>query len=417
MNTLPADTYLVINKSILSDYDRKVLYNLYQPIIGSKAVSLYFTLWSSLDKLELTSPIYSHHNLITQTTLSIDEINIAREFLEALGLLKTYVKETEIKDYVYELYTPLTPYQFLNNPVLSVALYNNIGHKEFESIVNFYKFPKIDLKNYTEITSSFSDIYTVVPKEFNYNGFDFKDKKTRNIEIISKIDINSILSNIPDEYLNKNISKNIKDLIYKLSFIYNLDDDELYKLISTSIEDKKINENRLRKQAQKLYEFEHSGLKPKLVYKKQPEYLIKQNTNLSNKDRMIYTFENLTPYSYLKYKYNGGEIPSTEIKLLEYLAVELSLNPGVINVIIDYILRINNHKLTNNFVITVAAQFKKANITTVEDAMNLAEAEYKNRRNKKVVNTNKPSWLNVTKEKEKANIDEINEINKLLEGI
>ena len=417
MNILPADTYLVINKSILSDIDRKILYSLYQPIIGSNSVSLYFTLWASLDRQELTSSIYNHHNLIAQTTLSIEEIITARESLEAIGLLKTYVNETDIKDYIYELFTPLTPFEFLNNPLLSVCLYDNIGHKEFENLVNFYKFPKVDLKKYKDITSSFSDIYKVVPKEFNYNGFDFKDKKTRNIEVISKIDINGILSNIPDEYLNKNITKTTKDLIYKLSFIYNLDDEELYKLISTSIEDRKINESKLRKQAQKLYEFEHSGLKPKLIYKKQPEYLTKQNSDLSNKDRMIYTFENLTPYSYLKYKYNGGEIPSNEIKLLEYLAVELDLNPGVINVIIDYILRINNHKLTNNFVITVAAQFKKANINTVESAMNLAELEYKNRRKKVAVDTNKPSWLNVTKEKKEANSDEINEIEKLIEGV
>ena len=45
---LPADRYVVINKSILSDADRNVIINLYEPLIGPLAVSLYFTLWNDL---------------------------------------------------------------------------------------------------------------------------------------------------------------------------------------------------------------------------------------------------------------------------------------------------------------------------------------------------------------------------------
>ena len=39
---LPADTYVVINKTILHDEDRKILTDLYLPIIGADAVMLYF---------------------------------------------------------------------------------------------------------------------------------------------------------------------------------------------------------------------------------------------------------------------------------------------------------------------------------------------------------------------------------------
>ena len=38
---LPADKYKVINKTILSDVDKKNLISFYMPIIGSLAVSLY----------------------------------------------------------------------------------------------------------------------------------------------------------------------------------------------------------------------------------------------------------------------------------------------------------------------------------------------------------------------------------------
>ena len=46
---LPADTYTVINKSIITSQDKRIITMLYQPIIGYTAVSLYNTL---LDDLE-----------------------------------------------------------------------------------------------------------------------------------------------------------------------------------------------------------------------------------------------------------------------------------------------------------------------------------------------------------------------------
>ena len=44
LTILPADTYTVLNKTIISDSDLKIVSMLYQPIIGFSAVSLYFTL-------------------------------------------------------------------------------------------------------------------------------------------------------------------------------------------------------------------------------------------------------------------------------------------------------------------------------------------------------------------------------------
>ena len=62
--------------------------------------------------------------------------------------------------------------------------------------------------------------------------------------------------------------------------------------------------------------------------------------------------------------------------------VDLELKPAVVNVLIDYVIKINNKKLTKNFVETIAGQWKRLNIETAEDAMNQAEKEYK--KNKKI---------------------------------
>ena len=89
INILPADTYIVINRTMLTENDRRLLTMLYQPIIGSNSVNLFFTLWMDLDKNEFMSIEENHHHLMTSTSLSINEIIAAREKLGAVGLLKT----------------------------------------------------------------------------------------------------------------------------------------------------------------------------------------------------------------------------------------------------------------------------------------------------------------------------------------
>ena len=130
---LPADTYTVINKTILNDSDKKIISILYQPIIGHAAVSLYFTLIDDLDKLEIMSEDLTHHHLMATMQLKLEDIVIAREKLEAVGLLKTYIKEGNINNYVYLLYSPMTAHEFFNHPILNVVLYNNLGKMSYES--------------------------------------------------------------------------------------------------------------------------------------------------------------------------------------------------------------------------------------------------------------------------------------------
>ena len=132
---LPADTYVVINKTILSDQDRKLLTMLYQPILGNIAISLYFTLWSYLDKSELISKEWTHHHLMTSMRLKLTDIEEAREKLEAVGLIKTYYKKNHVNHFVYVMYSPLSVSEFLKNPILSTSLYNNVGDTEYKNII------------------------------------------------------------------------------------------------------------------------------------------------------------------------------------------------------------------------------------------------------------------------------------------
>mgnify|MGYP002515624852 CR=1 FL=1 len=60
---------------------------------------------------------------------------------------------------------------------------------------------------------------------------------------------------------------------------------------------------------------------------------------------MVYTFENISPYDYLRAKYKGAEPTSRDLKLVEHLLIDQKLQPGVVNVLISYVLKTNNEQL------------------------------------------------------------------------
>ena len=59
---LPADRYVIFNKTILTDFDKKVLITFYEPIIGHLGVSLYLTLWNDLEGINQVSRELNHYN-------------------------------------------------------------------------------------------------------------------------------------------------------------------------------------------------------------------------------------------------------------------------------------------------------------------------------------------------------------------
>ena len=418
--TLAADTFIVTNKTVLNNNDLSILLNLYQPLVGNEAISLYYTLWSYLDKSEAISNEWTHHHLLTNMQITISEIDDARVKLEALGLLKTYRKEGNVNSYIYEMYSPMSASEFINNPVLATALYNRVGKLEYEKIISFYKIPSLNLRDYTDITKSFSDVFGFYNGIINDNLiYDLKKSRHRHIEILSKIELNTILSLIPDELLNKKvINKSLKEYIYNISYIYNYDNDDMVSLIRNSINDMhRIDKNLLRENAEKYYSFEHLGKLPSLIYKNQPEYLRRKITDDSNRSRMIYMFETTSPYDFINSKYKKGNPTATDLKVIAHLLLDLELKPGVVNVLLDYVLKINNNRLIKSYVDTIASQWSKSNIETVEDAMNFAEKEYK-RMYKSRKNTNssvkkkeeKPDWFNQEIVENTASIEEIKKL-------
>ena len=201
---LPADTYTVINKTVLKEFDRKLITMLYQPIIGYTATSLYFTLIDDLDKREVMSDDLTHHHLMSTMQLKLEKIVIARKKLEAVGLLRTYFKKDQASNnnYVYLLYSPMSASEFLNHPILNIVLYNNLGKKEYDKIVDFFKVPRIHLKDFEDITCRFDQVFSPVSGNVFIENENIMKEVTSKIRIEPKIDFDLLISSIPSNMVS-----------------------------------------------------------------------------------------------------------------------------------------------------------------------------------------------------------------------
>lgn len=432
ISILPADSYTVINKTVITDKDKKIISMLYQPIIGYTATALYYSLLSDLDKHELISEDLTHHHLMSVMQLNLDDIVVARKKLEAIGLLKTYMKKDNVNQYVYLIYSPLEANEFFNHPILNVVLYNNVGKKEYERIISFFKTPRINLKEYEDITSSFDEVFTSVTKTLTEIEKDITKRDSNNILINQGIDFSLIISSIPESQISPRcFTDDTKRLINNLSYIYQLNTLDMQGIIRECINERGlIDKAELRKHCRDYYKFEHAGNLPTLIYNKQPEFLKKPEGDNSKWAKMVYTFENITPYQLLKAKYKGGEPTDRDKRLIENLLIDQKLNPGVVNVLISYVLKTNDEQLKKSYVETIAGQWKRAGIETVEDAMKITEREHKKLRNiikknkekqnesKKDDTKNLPVWFNKqNNEIEKTSKEEVEELDKLLKEL
>lgn len=417
VSLLPADIYTVVSKTILNLEDRDNLVMLYEPIMGPLAISLYLTLWRDLKNNSFKSEEYNHHHLMSIMKLDLKSIKEARCALESLGLLKTYVKKGDVYSYVYELYSPMSPREFLNHPVLNVVLYNNIGKKEYDAIKKSYEKKSMSLSEYEDITSSLNMTFAssnILPE------VDAVERVKQSVGAKNVIDFDMLMASIPKDILNeKAFNKRTRELIENLAFVYNLDTLQFSEIIKNVINERGfIVAEELRKLARNYYTYHNNGKLPTLVYKEEKPSGLE---NMSKRDKIIYVFENTKPYDFLKNKYHGVTPTNRDLKLLETLCCDLNLKPAVVNVLIDYVLKKNDNKLNKNFVETIAGQWVRSGVKTAREAMSLAEKEQKKMIAKAPTNIKTPEdvpvWFKTEIKRNEATIEEQKELEELMKGI
>lgn len=108
----PDSKFVVINSDANSVIDDNVLNNLYLPIIGRDALSLYRLLWtfSVNDHNQLVA--HNHYELQSMLDTGIDKISDQRRILEAVNLLGTFATKDPADSLVYAVQKPLSARDF-----------------------------------------------------------------------------------------------------------------------------------------------------------------------------------------------------------------------------------------------------------------------------------------------------------------
>ena len=118
-------------------------------------------------------------------------------------------------------------------------------------------------------------------------------------------------------------------------------------------------------------------------------------------------------------KNKGASPTKRDLQIVEELMVDLELKPAVVNVLIDYVLKKNNNKLSKALIDTIAGQWKRCDIKTAKDAIELAKKENGQKtkiqtKTTKKISTEKPEWFDQKIEKEEMTNEEINELKELM---
>lgn len=380
---LKENKYKIIKTSMISDIDKNIVFKLYTPLMGPLASLLYLFFY------EEDIPEAKISYIMSSLKMTLPQVTIARESLEALGLLKTYQKDD---DYLFVLYKPESPKNFFNNPLFNVSLYNNIGSKAYNKLIEYYKVKKIDTSKYEDITSSFDDIF-----ESNKKGFvmDIEEDSSNKLYYKENLDIDLIKAGLPEEmYKDSTFDGDAIYLLDTLAHIYELDSIEMTNLLKANLENKKINEKKLREDARDLYKYNNYGSMPTIVHKKTRDKTLVESS--SKQDNLLKIFKENSPHDYLSSRYKNGNPSERELKILERILLDYKFKPEVANVLISYVLMVNNERFTEGFVDAVATQWNRLGIDTAEKAMELAKKEASkkkktnNRYNKKA--PIKPEW-------------------------
>ena len=327
------------------------LVSLYQPLISRDAVCLYLTL---LCEGQNQKSAESHQRLGLILNLSMDDIERARVHLEEFLLLRCYVKEDGPRSsYLYVLNPPLSVKSFLSSTQLMDFLNRTLGEKTAAQTCARLETGRLSSEGYHEITRQVS-YHTGKGRAFNTEvvyshiepRYDFAaDDTAINFDYETFIATTTALV-FPAELRTQ---ENLK-LIGKLATIYGLSPERMRILVSRCVNIAAMT-------------FDADRLKALAAAEKHPDV---------TQAKDVYS---LPPVSFLQARQNGAAVSLSDKKLLERLSMDMHFPPEVINVMIEYILRVSQNRLIPTFVDMVAGEWSRDGVRTKEDA--IAEAKKK----------------------------------------
>ena len=378
----PVDSYKIQLSHPFSDYDRQLLTLFYQPLIGPSAMSLFMTLWADVERGD--DQEYNHYHLMNILTMPLEPVFEARISLEAIGLLRTFVKrDGDARMYIYELLSPLEAKEFFNDPLLSTFLFSKIGEQAYRNLRSRYAVPVNEREGFNEVSRTFLDVYKPASQGINMEAEVGTEvigrKEPEGVPFAhSNFDFNLLQSGLSEQMVpQSSLSSVSREIIEKLAFLYSLNPLDMQKVVMMALdEDLQLPEARLRRAAADFYKMSISKQAPVLekVFVK-PLPPAEQTEKLSREDELLYYLENTAPVDMLR-DLNDKEPLSVDVQLAERLINTHDLPIGVVNVLLQYVHIRNDGKITNNYVERIASHWMNKKVATAKEALKFSRDEH-----------------------------------------
>ncbi|WP_163653307.1 replication initiation and membrane attachment family protein [Listeria sp. PSOL-1] len=386
MELKPLDSYQVKSNGVLSSYDYKVITMLYQPLMGSNCLALYQTLATEIEENRLWSEAHTHTQLLNLLNIGLKDFFSARLKLEGLGLLKSYIKtEADARHYIYELIPPLTPDRFFSDGLLNIYLYGKIGSRQYQRLRKFFSDDHEIKPDFHEITRSFQDVFSPfnsnlkAPEIVQTNETPINRTKTPFIELSEEeadFDFSLFFHLLSPNMIARNkITAEVKQTILKLHAIYQYNEKEMVSFLYRAIlGDGNIDLAYLRKIVRDDYRLHHQAY-PEL-HDFNLDEATPNKTELNDEEALQVYLENVSPFQLLVDITDGATPAETDLRVIEEVMTKQNLPEPVMNVLIEYVLLRLDGKIARNYMMTIAAHWKRKKVKTAKEAMELALSEH-----------------------------------------
>lgn len=344
----------------LDDYRTIVKY--YQPIVGTITSSVFLTLISDINNV-FDNKMNSIKKLQKLTSLSLDDLYNSIIILSKVGLLNLYLENGK-DDYIIDIIKPKGSDDFFMDSTLSDALRNYVGDAIYTELVDEKKRIPYSFSNYKLINETLNDVV----------------RKTRyDKEYYIKIFIGLSL---------KNNAKELEDLI-TFSYTNKLTMDEINDTVSKTKINGIVN----------VFLFK-STIKMSKLSKNDVMNASNDNEKIDSIEEYYKVVNSTNSEMFLARLNNGRKLSSVESNIIKVLRSEYQLSDPVINVLIDYVFKVNNMMLNRSLVESIAASWQRNEIATSSEAISFVK-NYNNRKKQRKVKpqkqvtyaSNTPDWL------------------------
>ncbi|MCD5323816.1 MULTISPECIES: replication initiation and membrane attachment family protein [Pontibacillus] len=392
---LPVDGFrLKVARSMPMDFTTS-LTHLYQPLIGNESISLYQTLLSEYDLQEQAGDVRTHHLLMSYLNLPLNHIYEARKRLEAIGLLRTFVDQSEEHNlYTYILLRPFTPSEFFADEMLSLLLYHHLGQQKYERLQRTFSGQSSSYEKGEEVTSSFEYVFSmgavateVPPSQFEEQDQDLVESQGANIKE-SQIDFSYVKQSLDQRMLpvQSILTNRNQKVISQLSLLYNLTTNDVEKAILWALNDEnQLDLSELKEACHDLYQSKGGQSEDLQVTHKRDSLAVTDHNQEPQKEQqadnkeeaLIQRLEHISPRELLQDLSGGAEPPEKDLRMIRDIMTQQGLTPGVMNVLIYYVLLKTDMKLSKNYMETIAGHWTRLQVKTVRHAMRVAKTENK----------------------------------------